>query len=81
MRSQAHATTYLGPASKHSHTHQLLLNDTKTIIMCDVIFQENIFSKHVTSTTTLPVPVAAQCLVKAPRWKSFSCLHIFVFCW
>jgi hypothetical protein len=43
LHSQAHATTYLGPASKHDHTHQLLLDNTKKVIIThDVIFQESI---------------------------------------
>jgi len=41
LGSQAHTATYLSPASKHNHTHQLLLNDTKKVIItCDIIFQE-----------------------------------------
>jgi hypothetical protein len=43
LGSQARAATYLGPASEHNHTHRLLLDDTKKVIITrDVIFQERV---------------------------------------
>ncbi len=43
---------YLGPASEHSHTHRLLINDTeKVIITHDIIFQECIMpAKHMATS-------------------------------
>jgi hypothetical protein len=61
--------TYLGPASKHNHTHQLLLNDTeKVIITHDIIFQESIMPAQGVATASAPLPVHSnQQLVKPAK--------------
>src|SRR5687768_6771385 len=51
--SSAETISTLGPASKHNHTHQLLLDNTKKVIVThDVLFQEHVIpAKRITFTS------------------------------
>jgi len=72
LGSQACAAIYLSPASKHNHTHHLLLNDTgKVIVTHNVIFQEAILpAKHLT-IINMPIDMA-QWFVKPPKVKPYK---------